>query len=217
MVHQEIKWEGMIWFQVAQMYVYLCHIVTHISILPCGRNWTFVFASIHEQQFMLPQYCAMDDTELWFSIFSKSVSPLVPYSCLSLICWANKFDSHYACPVKHCRTLRTIFSQAVLSMCHQFCQLVVNFVGGNVFHTQKLIHICELLVLSIFLCHCHGISAFLQYSTWLTYLLIDRLTNRRTDGRTDGWTDWPTDRPTDWFLHHLLHLTLLQMLLRTQK
>ena len=174
----------MIWFQVAQMYVYLCHIVTHISILPCGRNWTFVFASIHEQQFMLPQYCAMDDTELWFSIFSKSVSPLVPYSCLSLICWANKFDSHYACPVKHCRTLRTIFSQAVLSMCHQFYQLVVNFVGGNVFHTQKLIHICELFSVIKFPVPLPWHISFspVQHLThWLTYLL----------------TYWLTDRPTD--------------------
>lgn len=75
----------MTWFHVAQMYVYLNHIVTHISIVPCGRNWTFVFASIHEQQFLLPQYCTYDDIELWFSIFPKSVSTLVLYSCLSLI------------------------------------------------------------------------------------------------------------------------------------
>ena len=91
------------------MYVYLCHIVTHISILPRGRNWIFIFAFFHEQHFLLPQYCAMDDAELRFSIFPKSVSPLVPYLCLSLICWADKFDSHYACPVKHCQILSTIF------------------------------------------------------------------------------------------------------------
>jgi len=62
-----------------------------------------------------------------------------------------------------------------------------------VFHTQKLIHIYELFMLSSFQCHCCGISAFLQHSTWLPACL----------------TNWP--------LHHLFHLTLLQVLLPTQK
>lgn len=68
-------------------------------------------------------------------------------------------------------------------MCHQFCQFMVNFVGGNMFRAQKLIHIYELF---------HVIK-FPVPSPWhinfspvqhLTHWLTDQLTDRLTDSCT---------------------------------
>ena len=55
----------MTWFQMAQMYVYLYHIVTHIfQYYLVEEIGLLYFHPSMTQQFLLPQYCTFDDMEL---------------------------------------------------------------------------------------------------------------------------------------------------------
>ena len=97
--------------------------------------------------------------------------------------------------------LYTLFSD---KLC---CKCAINSVslwwilwGEICFAHRNWFTFMNFFVLSSFQCHCHGIAAFLQYSTWLTDWLIDWLTDRPTDRPTDRLTDqltyWLTDRLT---------------------
>jgi hypothetical protein len=184
----------MTWFQMAQVYVYLCRIVTHIFqyYLVEEIGLLYFYLSV-TQQFLLPQCCTFDDMELWFTIFPKSVSPLVLYIRMSL------FDM----PVS--LIVIVLVQSSIVELCALFSdklcsKYAINSVSwwwillGEMCCTHRnWFTFMNFFVLSSFQCHCHGILAFLQYSTWLTDCLTGWLTDRLT-----GWlTDWPTDWPTD--------------------
>lgn len=119
------------------VFVPLSHIFQNYLVEEIGLG----FASIHEEQFLLLEYCRIDDLELWFFSFPKSTCAILmsvwyagPMSVIIIMIVQSSI-------FKHC----ALFPDKLCSHCATSSISWWWIFWGKVFHAQKMNHVYELL------------------------------------------------------------------------